>query len=571
MAARIMAVVVRKPASLVTPALRMVVLKDSRGVLTIGRPGPRGGDGDPGAAGPSAYQVAVANGFVGDEAAWLASLVANVALHESTYNHTQLHSHSNKGTLDLIDQSLAQAASPTFSGLSIAPNTDAAVYLGRAAFGSPITDRLYLAHYDNLTSTDFALLQLATGSTSLNSKSGQPLYLAIGSVAKVTVAVDGKVGIGTASPASELHVKNSTTHCYIGIDAAAASLPVLQFRVAGVEKATLFVDPALGAGGISLYSVYSASRVQNWVENNIGFNTSTFGTSAAKVLAIASGTAPSTSPADAVQLWVEDQSAGNAGLVIMAEGGQKTYIGKQILLPPWAPGVPQIALASSPSVGLSLAAGEFHYVNGTTVNVRMWNQNVTLCNSGTLYFDTGGSYGNAALTIDAADKLAIRRGTNAQTLNIYNTYTNASNYERGFIRWNANVLEIGAEAAGTGTVRNIAILGNVAITGEVTGARTAINTQTDSYTLVASDAGKTIEMNKTTACTLTIPANASVAFPVGTVINISQIGAGQVTVALTSDTLRSSGGKVKLTGQYSVASLYKRAATEWVLSGDMTT
>lgn len=56
---------------------------------------------------------------------------------------------------------------------------------------------------------------------------------------------------------------------------------------------------------------------------------------------------------------------------------------------------------------------------------------------------------------DAADTLAQRNGTNAQTFRLYNTYTDASNYERGFMRWNANVLEMGAEAAGTGTARTM--------------------------------------------------------------------------------------------------------------------
>ena len=56
---------------------------------------------------------------------------------------------------------------------------------------------------------------------------------------------------------------------------------------------------------------------------------------------------------------------------------------------------------------------------------------------------------------DAADTFAQRRTTNAQTFRLYNTFTDASNYERGFFRWNTNVIEIGAEAAGTGTQRQL--------------------------------------------------------------------------------------------------------------------
>jgi hypothetical protein len=58
---------------------------------------------------------------------------------------------------------------------------------------------------------------------------------------------------------------------------------------------------------------------------------------------------------------------------------------------------------------------------------------------------------------DAANTLALRNGTNAQTARIYNTYTDASNYERGFMRWNSNVLEIGTEAGGTGSNRAVQI------------------------------------------------------------------------------------------------------------------
>ena len=84
------------------------------------------------------------------------------------------------------------------------------------------------------------------------------------------------------------------------------------------------------------------------------------------------------------------------------------------------------------------------------------------------YFGFSNSATNAAgtqdvqLFRDAAYVLAQRTGTNAQTFRLYNTYTDASNYERGFFRWSTNVLEIGAEAAGTGTQRQLRLpLGTV--------------------------------------------------------------------------------------------------------------
>jgi hypothetical protein len=90
------------------------------------------------------------------------------------------------------------------------------------------------------------------------------------------------------------------------------------------------------------------------------------------------------------------------------------------------------------------------------------------------------------------------------------------------------------------------------------------------YTLVLSDAGKVIECSNAGAITLTVPTNASVAFPVGTVIEVWQAGAGQVTVAAAGGvTLRSPGGLVSTRVQYSALSLRKQATDTWVISGDL--
>lgn len=55
---------------------------------------------------------------------------------------------------------------------------------------------------------------------------------------------------------------------------------------------------------------------------------------------------------------------------------------------------------------------------------------------------------NCILAQDAANTLALRNSTNAQAFNIYNTYTSGSVYERGFMRWASNILEIGTEHVG---------------------------------------------------------------------------------------------------------------------------
>ena len=95
-----------------------------------------------------------------------------------------------------------------------------------------------------------------------------------------------------------------------------------------------------------------------------------------------------------------------------------------------------------------------------------------------------------------------------------------------------------------------------------------LDRKTASYTLVASDNNKLIEMNVATANNVTI--NNSV-FTAGNQILVSQYGAGQVTfVAGSGVTLRSPSGKLKLTGQYSLATIIAISATEFYISGDLT-
>ena len=98
-----------------------------------------------------------------------------------------------------------------------------------------------------------------------------------------------------------------------------------------------------------------------------------------------------------------------------------------------------------------------------------------------------------------------------------------------------------------------------------------VNAQTGTaYTLALSDSGKLVEMSNASAITLTIPANATVAFPTGTQIDLLQTGAGTVTVGTANVTLQANGSKYKLNGQYAAATLIKRATDTWVLIGNLS-
>jgi hypothetical protein len=94
------------------------------------------------------------------------------------------------------------------------------------------------------------------------------------------------------------------------------------------------------------------------------------------------------------------------------------------------------------------------------------------------------------------------------------------------------------------------------------------NPQGTSYALVLGDKDKIVEINSASATTLTVPLNSTVAFPIGSSINILQTGAGQVTVAGAGGVTINATPGLKLRTQWSFATLIKRATNTWVLIGD---
>lgn len=117
------------------------------------------------------------------------------------------------------------------------------------------------------------------------------------------------------------------------------------------------------------------------------------------------------------------------------------------------------------------------------------------------------------------------------------------------------------------TTTNTVTLTNKTLTAPV--LTTSFNSQTGTtYTLALTDASKMITLSNASAITVTIPTNASVAFPIGTQIDLVQKGAGQPTiVGDTGVTLNGIGTKLRL--QWSSGSLLKTDTNEWLLVGDI--
>jgi hypothetical protein len=98
------------------------------------------------------------------------------------------------------------------------------------------------------------------------------------------------------------------------------------------------------------------------------------------------------------------------------------------------------------------------------------------------------------------------------------------------------------------------------------------NAQSAAYGILASDAGKSIvhPITDNNARTFTIPANGSVAFPVGTTITFINM-INTVTIAITTDTMYLAGAGTtgsRTLAAYGVATAIKVTSTSWIISGN---
>jgi hypothetical protein len=120
----------------------------------------------------------------------------------------------------------------------------------------------------------------------------------------------------------------------------------------------------------------------------------------------------------------------------------------------------------------------------------------------------------------------------------------------------ANLAAMITDEIGTGNI----VLSEVATTAPAAG----------SYTLVATDRGKLVEMSGSSANTLTVPLHSTIPYPTGTQIDILQVGSGQTTVAGAAGVTINGTPGLKIRAQWGGATLIKRGENLWVLIGDLT-
>ena len=136
-------------------------------------------------------------------------------------------------------------------------------------------------------------------------------------------------------------------------------------------------------------------------------------------------------------------------------------------------------------------------------------------------------------------------------------------------------LKVAAFEATTVTPSEGIVFSDGTQTKEGVPSRTPIIYKTGSYTLSSlTERDSLIEVDSTDPVTITIPEHSSVAFPVGTTLDILQTNTGLVTIAgyevegIPTVTVNATPGK-KLRTQWSSVTLFKRAENSWVVYGDL--
>jgi len=195
-------------------------------------------------------------------------------------------------------------------------------------------------------------------------------------------------------------------------------------------------------------------------------------------------------------------------------------------------------------------------------------------------------------------QIQVRRGTAAQwtsanpTLSSgefgFETDTNKLKCGNGSTAWNSLAyiatdgditgVTAGTGISGGGTSGTVTVSIDTSVTADLSTAQTltnktltdpkinlAFDAETASYTAVLANNNQVVTMDNASANNFSIPTNASVAFPIGTQINVLQIGAGQTTIQSTG----ASAAAPKLRARYSAATCLKAGTDLWYVFGDI--
>jgi parallel beta-helix repeat protein len=258
-------------------------------------------------------------------------------------------------------------------------------------------------------------------------------------------------------------------------------------------------------------------------------------------------------------LWSSNYNIvrGNVSISNGSENIKLFYSGENLI-------AQNICNGSSGSYGITVSTSHKNILSGNETNSNVGgflidssNENLIIgneANSNTLF--SGIHLASASYNAIIGNRCT---GNSAYGINIFNSACTQNLVVKNYL---TNNTSDALYDAGTGTIKG-AFVDNDNVPGQR--EHIQINTQTANYTLVLSDDGKLINMNSSSALTLTVPANSSVAFPIGTRIYVRKGGTGDVTISgATGVTINAPFGNT-ITTQYQTVVLMKVDTNTWDL------
>ena len=235
----------------------------------------------------------------------------------------------------------------------------------------------------------------------------------------------------------------------------------------------------------------------------------------------------------------------------------------------------------------ALTAGESStgVINGCGVTQHTGSDMNVAVAAGNIFVNGGASIAVAAVTSLAIGAASASDRRDIVTVNSSGTVSVTAGTACGTAGWTRN--SSGLPPVKPSIPANSVLLAEVYVAATTTVITTAANiidktliigvapiqvtTQSGTtYTLALTDANSEILASNASAITVTVPPNSGVAFPIGTVINLTQTGAGKPSFHTAgTPTINSPGALLGCRVEYSTISLLKTATDTWQLSGDL--